>query len=171
MRSPESPDNRIAYGAGAATLVLAIAVITGAWGFEYLGGLAPCPLCLEQRFAYYAAIPLLFVALALVAEMPRVAAAIFAVVAMMFLANTGLGIYHAGAEWKFWPGPDTCGTVQAVPKSAADLLDAAEKAVVVRCDEAAWRFAGLSLAGWNVVMSLLLVAGALRAAFFSARAR
>ena len=58
-----------------------------------------------QRYAYYAAIPLLFVAMALVSEMPRVAALLFFVVALAFLGNAGLGVYHAGAEWKFWAGP------------------------------------------------------------------
>ncbi len=95
-----------------------------------------------QRYAYYAGIPLLFLAMALTSEMPRVAALLFFIVALGFLANAGLGVYHSGVEWKFWPGPDTCGTVQALPTNATDLLKAAEQAVVVRCDEAAWRFAG-----------------------------
>jgi len=168
MLMPELPQRKEAYRLGGFTLFLATAVILGALGFEHLGGYAPCPLCLMQRYAYYAAIPLLFVAMALVAEMPRLAAVIFFVVALAFLANAGLGLYHAGVEWKFWPGPDTCGTAQALPTSAADLLSGLSETRVVRCDEAAWTFAGLSLAGWNVVASMMAFTLALKAASLSA---
>lgn len=167
MLAGSRPEMTSAYRVGGATLMLTVAIILGALAFEHLGGYAPCPLCLEQRYAYYAAIPVLFIGMALIAEMPRLAALLFALVALAFLANAGLGAYHAGVEWKFWPGPDTCGTVQALPTSAADLLKQMETAKVVRCDEAALRIAGLSLAGWNVLISLALVAGALRAAFLS----
>jgi disulfide bond formation protein DsbB len=149
-------------------LFLAAGVILTALAFEHLGGYAPCPLCLMQRYAYYAAIPLLFVAMALVSEMPRLAALIFVVVALAFLGNAGLGVYHAGAEWKFWPGPDTCGAAQALPTSATDLLSGLQDTRVVRCDEAAWTFAGLSMAGWNVVASLIIFVLAAKAAVQSA---
>jgi disulfide bond formation protein DsbB len=160
-----------AYRYGGFTLFLAAAVILTALGFEHLGGYAPCPLCLMQRYAYYAAIPLLFIAMALVAEMPRIAGLIFFAVALAFLANAGLGVYHAGVEWKFWPGPATCGTAQALPTNAADLLSGLETTHVPRCDEAAWVFAGLSMAGWNAVVSFLAFVGALKAAFLAAAAR
>lgn len=171
MLSHVSPEKTGAYRAGGLTLFLAVGAILAALGFQYIGGYAPCPLCLMERYAYYAGIPLLFLAMALTAEKPRVAAFLFIVVALAFLANAGLGVYHAGAEWKFWPGPDTCGTVQALPTTAADLLKQAEQTVVVRCDEAAWRFAGLSFAGWNVVVSLLAFAGALKAGLLTLSSR
>ncbi len=158
------PERTSAYRSGGIALLLAAAVIIAALGFEHIGGHVPCPLCLQQRYAYFAGVPLLFVAMALVAEMPRLAALIFAVVAVAFLANAGLGIYQSGAEWKLWPGPETCGALQALPSSAADLLKEAAEATVVRCDEASWRFAGLSFAGWNAVMSLAICALALRSA-------
>jgi disulfide bond formation protein DsbB len=171
MLTPELPERTTAYRYGGLTLFLAAAVILTALGFEHLGGYAPCPLCLLQRYAYYAAIPALFIAMALVSEKPRLAGIIFFVVALAFLANAGLGAYHAGVEWKFWPGPDTCGTAQALPSSAADLLSGLEAQHVVRCDEAAWTFAGLSMAGWNVIASLLAFTGAIKAAFLSAAGR
>jgi disulfide bond formation protein DsbB len=158
------PERTSAYRSGGIALLLAAAVIVAALGFEHIGGYVPCPLCLQQRYAYFAGVPLLFIAMALVAEMPRLAALIFAVVAVAFLANAGLGIYQSGAEWKLWPGPETCGALQALPSSAADLLKEAAEATVVRCDEASWRFAGLSFAGWNAVMSLAICALALRSA-------
>lgn len=168
MLTLDMPDRSAAYRYGGFALFLAAAVILTALGFEYLGGYAPCPLCILQRYAWYAAIPLLFIAMALVAEMPRLAGFIFFVVALTFLANAGLGVYHAGVEWKFWPGPDTCGTAQALPASPADLLSGLAEARVVRCDEAAWTFAGLSMAGWNVVVSLVAFALSLKAAFLAA---
>ena len=154
-----------AYRAGALALLVSLAAILAALAFEHLGGYAPCPLCLMQRYAYYAAIPLLFAALVLdAAERPTAARILFAIVALMFLANTGLAVYHAGAEWKFWPGPDTC----AAPSSslatrAGGLLQQLEQTRVVRCDEAPWHFLGLSFAGWNAVLSLLLSAVSLQA--------
>ena len=171
MLISDTAERSAAYRYGGVTLFLAAGVILTALGFQYIGGYAPCPLCLMQRYAYYAAIPLLFIAMALVSEMPRLSAFIFFAVALAFLANTGLAGYHAGVEWKFWPGPDTCGTAQALPTSAADLLSGLDTTNVVRCDEAAWTFAGLSMAGWNAVISLVLFATALKAVFLASSAR
>jgi disulfide bond formation protein DsbB len=171
MLTTDTAEGTAAYRYGGLTLFFAAGIILAALAFEYIGGYAPCPLCLMQRYAYYASIPLLFIAMALVSEMPRLAALIFFLVAVAFLANAGLGIYHAGVEWKFWPGPDTCGTAQALPRSAADLLSGLDDVKVVRCDEAAWTFAGLSLAGWNVIASLAAFTGAIKAAFLAAAVR
>jgi disulfide bond formation protein DsbB len=82
-------------------------------------------------------------------------AALFVIVLGM-LWNTGLGVYHAGVEWKWWQGPQDCsGTLQGLG-STSDLLNQLQSISVVRCDEAAWRFLGLSLAGYNVLISLAL---------------
>jgi disulfide bond formation protein DsbB len=151
-----------AYRNGAMALLIALGAISTALAFEHVGGLAPCPLCLQQRWAYYAAIPALFLALILTTSgRPTAAGLLFLFVSIAFLLNAGLGVYHAGAEWKFWPGPDTCGGATALPTGGAggggrSLLDRLQTAVVVRCDEASWRFLGLSFAGWNVVTSMLL---------------
>jgi disulfide bond formation protein DsbB len=166
------PSQAAAYRAGGLALLLALGVILAALAFEHIGGYVPCPLCLQQRYAYYAGIPLLFLALALVgADERRWAALVFFLVALAFLANAGLGVYQAGAEWGYWPGPETCGTLQPITGSAGDLLKRLETTSVIRCDEASWRFAGLSFAGWNAVVSLFLFAAALRAAFAAAAAR
>jgi disulfide bond formation protein DsbB len=157
--------SRHAYGLGGLAMLGSLGVIATALGFEHLGGYVPCPLCLQQRYAYYFAIPVLFAAMALTSEKPRFAAFLFFGVALAFLANAGLGVYHSGVEWKFWPGPETCGTVQAMPTTAGDLLKQLEETRVVRCDEAAWRLFGLSFAGWNVVTSIALMAISLKAAF------
>jgi len=156
-----------AYKAGAAALMLAVGALATAYAFQYLGGYQPCPLCLMQRYAYFAGIPVLFAALVLVAtERAGWAAALFFLVALAFLANAGLGTYHAGAEWKLWPGPDTCASAaQPLGGGSGGLLKELESTQVIRCDEAPWHFLGLSFAGWNVATSLLIFAAALRAAF------
>ena len=134
-------------------LVGAIGIIAVAWGFEIFGGYKPCPLCLQQRWAYYAAIPALFASLILIASgQRRIAGVALLLVSLAFLGNAALGVYHAGAEWKFWPGPDTCGGTGAITTQAGGLLKQLENARVIRCDEAPWRMFGLSFAGWNVVL-------------------
>ena len=161
-----------AYYLGSLVLFGAAAIIIAALMFEHLGGYAPCPLCLQQRYAYYAGIPLAFIALvALSAEQRRLAAAIFLVIAVAFLINSGLGVYQSGAEWGWWPGPQSCAGGAGVVTNAGDLLSSLEATRVVRCDEASWRFAQLSFAGWNVVLSLILSILAARAALLSAEKR
>jgi disulfide bond formation protein DsbB len=157
---------------GALALFVVGGTILGALAFEHIGGFAPCPLCLEQRYAYYAGLPVLFVALVLLsAGLPRLAAVLFFLVSLAFLANAGLGAYHAGAEWHFWPGPASCTGAQELASTTRGLLESLPSTNVVRCDEAPWRFAGLSLAGWNVLISFAVFAICLRAAANSARAR
>lgn len=165
MLETTRPDHANAYRLGGLALLISGGVILTALGFEYIGGYLPCPLCLEQRYAYYAGIPLTFIAMALVAERPRIAALIFFAVALAFLGNAGLAAYHAGVEWHFWPGPDTCATAQSLPTNPAELLKGLEAARVVRCDEATWRLFGLSFAGWNALISLALAVIAVQAAF------
>lgn len=160
-----SPLASPAYRAGAAALLLALGAIIAAHGFERFGGYLPCPLCLQQRYAYYLGIPLLFAALALLAgRHPRWAAALFALAALGFLANAGLASYHTGVEWKFWAGPESCATAIQPLSSSGGILKDLPSTRVVRCDAAPWHFLGLSFAGWNVVVSLVLGLAALQAA-------
>jgi disulfide bond formation protein DsbB len=164
MRASD-PLHSPAYRTGGLVLFAAVAVILAALAFQYIGGYSPCPLCVQQRYAYYAAIPALFLALVLLAaDRHALAAVLFLAVAAGFLANAGLGVYHSGVEWKWWAGPDTCSAASSLTTSAGGLLERLENSRVVRCDEAQWRMLGLSFAGWNVVTSLLLAAGAIAAA-------
>ncbi len=156
--------------AAAAVLVAlgAMATILGAWFFEYVLGYAPCPLCLQQRIPYYITIPLaVIVAAGALARWPRqFLIGGLVVIALAMLVSAGLGIYHSGVEWKWWEGPTSCGGA-LVELGSGNLLERVQSAHVVRCDEAAWRFLGLSLAGWNVLISLVLAgvaaAGVLKA--------
>lgn len=151
-----------AYGSGAFVMVAAALTVLTALGFEYIGGYKPCPLCLQERYAYYAAVPLAFAGLILgSAGNWKAGGLLFWLVALAFLANAGLGTYHAGVEWKFWPGPETC-TGALAPLGQGGLLQSLSQTRVIRCDEAPWSFAGLSFAGWNAVISLFLAAAAAR---------
>lgn len=138
--------------------VLGIAAILCVYYLQYVLKYQPCPLCLEQRIPYYVVIPLT-VLLALAApRLPRSMMTVgLAVAGLAMLVGAGLGVYHAGVEWQFWPGPTDCsGSFTA--GSAADLLREAATTPVVRCDQAAIRILGLSLAGWNVVAALVMAA-------------
>lgn len=151
---------RIAQNVALAYAVIAAAALGSAWYFQLALDLQPCPLCLEQRYAYYAAIPLAaLVALAAWREAPgSLLIAGLAVLALLALGNAGLGTYHAGVEWKFWAGPSDCSGPVLDLRKAGSLLDQLDKVKVVRCDEVQWRFLGLSLAGYNVLLSLGLAA-------------
>jgi disulfide bond formation protein DsbB len=145
--------------AAVAIAVAGAATILGAWFFQYVIDLKPCPLCLEQRVPYYLAIAVA-AAVAWVAAKgapPALVKIGFALLAVILLASAGMGVYHAGIEWKFWPGPTEC-TGELGALNGGDLLSQIRTTSVVRCDEAAWRFLGLSLAGYNVLISLGLAA-------------
>jgi disulfide bond formation protein DsbB len=143
-----------------AVLVIAAATIAGAWFFQLVLDIQPCPMCLEQRYAYYFAIP--FAALVAVAAgkgAPRgLVLAGLAILALVVLGNAGFGAYHAGVEWGFWKGPTDCTGSGFDPGKAGSLLDNLDKVKVIRCDEVQFRFLGISLAGYNVLISLLMAA-------------
>jgi disulfide bond formation protein DsbB len=155
------------YGLGGAALLLATAVILVALAFEHIGGYVPCPLCLQQRYAYYAGIPALAGALYLVfAGRSGPAAAVFAAVGLAFLANAGLGTYQAGAEWGFCAPPATCAALGELRE--LKIGEGGLDAIPAGCGVATWRLLGLSFAGWNVAVSLLLAAAAAAAALDAA---
>jgi disulfide bond formation protein DsbB len=139
---------------------IAVATLAGAWFFQLLLDIKPCPLCLEQRYVYYLAIPLgALVAFAAAKDAPRsVILAGLVILAIAALGNAWLGAYHAGVEWKFWQGPTDCSGPVVDLGSAGNLLQRLDTVKVIRCDEVQWRFLGLSLAGYNVLISLLMAA-------------
>ena len=146
--------------AALAIAAIAAATLAGAWFFQLVLDIRPCPLCLEQRYAYYLAFPLGFlVAFAASRGAPRpVLLAGLALLLLAALGNAWLGGYHAGVEWKFWQGPTDCSGPVVNLGSAGNLLARLDTVKVVRCDEVQWRFLGLSLAGYNVLISLLMAA-------------
>ncbi len=120
-----------------------LATIAGAWIFEYAGYL-PCELCLKQRWAYYVVAPMALLLAALNSSWLRPA---LVLIGLILLANAVFGVFHSGVEWGWWEGPTTC-TGGAVTLGLPDLSKPA-----VMCNEAAIRILGLSLAGWNAVIS------------------
>jgi disulfide bond formation protein DsbB len=147
----------------AAAIAVAIggaATILGAWFFQYILGYMPCPLCLEQRYAYYFGIPLAVLVVlgeSVGASRKVLLLALFAITAGM-IWNTGLSAFHAGVEWKWWPGPRDCSGPLDSLGSSGGLLRDLQSIHVARCDDAAWRFLGISLAGYDVLISAALAA-------------
>jgi disulfide bond formation protein DsbB len=136
--------------AAACVLLIAAATILVALGFQYIGGYAPCPLCLEERYAYYFAIPVAALAVFLArGEATGIARIMLLVVAVAFIANVGLAVFHAGVEWKWWPGPTECTGAFDLKWGEGGVVDTP----VIRCDEASFRFLGLSFAGWDAFVS------------------
>jgi disulfide bond formation protein DsbB len=143
--------------AATAIFALSLATLLGAWYFQYALGYLPCHLCLEQRIPYYVIIPLsLVVAAAARAGVAR-ALLVLGLVAIGIAALCGaaLGTYHAGVEWGFWAGPTDCTGPLWDLKSGGSIFDQLDSIRIVPCDKAAWRFLGISLAGYNVLISLL----------------
>ena len=154
------PGGGPAAQAALAIFAISLATLLGAWFFQFVLGYPPCPLCLQQRIPYYIVIPLALL-LALAARggvSPRLAAAGLSVILIAVLCGAALGTYHAGVEWHFWPGPTDCSGPLGDLNSGGSLLDQLSSVHVVRCDQAAWRFLGISLAGYNVLISLAMAA-------------
>lgn len=151
-----------------AALVASAAMLAIAHAFQTFGGLAPCTLCLRQREVYWTAAAVALVAMLLVRTRggARWRGPANLVLGLIFLAGAGIAAYHAGAEWKWWPGPTACASAGGgVSADAMAGLLAGDKIKPPACDEAAWVFAGLSMAGWNVLISLGLAALSLLAAW------
>ena len=138
------------------------ALLLGALGFQYLGGLPPCEMCFWQRYAHLAVI-LLALPAALTGNRLL---GVLAIVAM--LAAAGLGLFHAGVELKWWPGITACTAPPSAGLTPGELLDSLMAAPLVRCDQIPWSLFGLSMAGWNALISGL---AALAAALLLIRRR
>ncbi len=140
----------------ARTLVLiaaagSAALLLGAWGFQYIGGLAPCKMCIWQRWPH--GIAVLAGGLSIV-SLPLAAA----VGLLASLVGTGIAIFHSGVERSLWEGPTTCTSTNDLGAlSPQQLLDQIMAAPLVRCDEIPWQMFGLSMANWNAVLSAGLV--------------
>ena len=148
--------------AALAIAAIAAATLAGAWYFQLVLDIRPCPLCLEQRYAYYLAVPLgVLTALAATRDARAAALAGLVLLALAALGNAGLGGYHAGVEWDYFKGPTDCSGPIADLGSAGTLLQRLDTVKIIRCDEVQWRFLGLSLAGYNVLISLSMAALAL----------
>ena len=138
--------------ARAIALLLPAGLLIGAFGSQYFGHLYPCEMCWWQRYAHLVAIVLALVAFT--ASAPSSRARSFTILAALAIATSGaIGVYHAGVEAHVFEGFTTC---SALPKAAttAELLKQITHAPLVRCDEVQFRFLGISMAGWNAILSL-----------------
>jgi disulfide bond formation protein DsbB len=163
MKLPKALD-RILNDPAALVFLLGLAsglLIAGAWWFETVMKLTPCKLCLEQRVPHYAAMIIGFGSLYAkrLPSAPMLVITGLLALAGLMIWSTGLGAYHAGIEWGVFAGPNDCaGTPAAAPSGMQDFIKQLNNARVVSCTEAAWRFLGLSLAGWNAIASAVLAA-------------
>ena len=151
-----------AVSAAAVIFVVGLATIGGFLFFEYVLGYPPCPLCLDQRMAFYVSVPL--AALLWLGAGHGAARKVlllgFLVIAALMLWNTGLAVFHAGVEWKLWQGPTDCSGPINKLGSVGGLMQSLQSIRIVRCDEAAWRMFGISMAGYDVLISLFLAIAA-----------
>jgi disulfide bond formation protein DsbB len=140
-----------------ALLILAtsLVVIGGAFYFEYVVKLVPCELCLKERWAWYAAIPL--TAIVLVSRPSDRKGWLTLGFAALFLASLGLAIYHVGVEQHVFPSPAACTSPSLKGLSVEELTKQLLATPVVRCDDIQWSLFGISLAGWNALASLAMV--------------
>lgn len=148
------------------------ALLLGAHLFEWIGGYLPCALCLDQRQAHWAALGVSLAGLAAstLLRARLVASAAVGATALVFLVSTGLALYHTGVENKYWPGPPTCSAGAETAVTPDDIAAALRgEAPTPSCSDAAWRLAGISMAGYNMLASAGLFAMTFGAALALAR--
>lgn len=160
--------DRLATGLVLACLAVAVTAIASAWFIQLVLGVAPCPLCLEQRLSYYAGIPIAGLLLVLLRDGRRrlLIKPLLLLLSLCFAFGAGLALYHAGIEWALWAGPTECSGQAAPMAGAVDLLAQLDKVKVIRCDQVSFRLLGQSLAVWNLLVSgavAVMAAIALRA--------
>lgn len=143
-------------------IILGVSILTiaGALFFEYVVGLAPCALCLDQRVPYYLAMPVALAAglFSREANLGLTPLILIGLLALIYAVGTGYGGYHAGVEYKWWLGPQGCTGVGAMPGSIEEFQAQLQNLKVPMCDEIPWSLFGISLAGFNFFISLGLCA-------------
>ncbi len=152
---------------------LSLAVLLVAHGFEHFGNLPPCNLCLRQREVYWAIISMALVGIGLwrLRPNPRFLLALNVMIGLVFVTGAVVAAFHAGVEYGWWPAPEGCSATDPASSVAKDVMkpvDIDTPTFAPACNEAPWTF-GLSMAGWNVVVSLALAGVSFRAAQVSRR--
>ncbi|GHC76216.1 disulfide bond formation protein B [Limoniibacter endophyticus] len=163
-----SPTGKLQTQIASAIAIILTLTIGGALLFQHVGGYVPCMLCYQQRTPYYVGIPLLVLtAISAGLRLPPVfTRGLFILGGLLFVYSAGFGVYHAGVEWGWWAGPADCGIGSApIIPQGGNVLEMLDKYVAPACDHAALRIAGISLAGWNAVISAALAIAAFYAGF------
>ncbi|MGQ0557971.1 MAG: disulfide bond formation protein B [Sphingosinicella sp.] len=139
--------------AKALSLGVPLALLAGAYGSEHIGGLSPCELCWWQRWAHWAAAAFAFAGIAAGGRLPDKGRSLVWLAALAILVSGKIALYHAGVEAGIFEGFTQC-TADTAGLSTAELLDSILSAPMVRCDEVQWAWLGVSMAGWNAILSL-----------------
>ncbi len=146
-------------------LLASLAVLGAAFAFQYIGGLDPCILCIYQRFPYGATIGLGAIALVLAHRGRRGALPwLLSLSAIAFAVGGAIAAFHVGVEQHWWRGTESCGASGAVATTIEELRRQIMNAPIARCDEVPWSLFGVSMAGYNVLMSAALATFSLWAA-------
>ena len=135
------------------SLLVPAGLLASAYGSQYLGGLAPCEMCYWQRYAHFAGLGFALAAVALSGRLPDRGRSLVWLAALGIAASGAIGVYHAGVEAGYFEGFTQC-TSQISGGSTADVLKQILSAPVIRCDQIQWSFLGISMAGWNAILSL-----------------
>jgi disulfide bond formation protein DsbB len=146
-------------------LLVPLALIGGALFSQFVGKLIPCEMCMWQRYPHYAAIGV--AVLAFVVPDRRATYALVAIAALLIGTSGVIGVMHAGVEYKWWPGFTPCTAGFKPGATGMEMIEMLRHAPVVRCDTAQWTLFGISLAGFNAIISLT---GALAIFGFMAKA-
>jgi disulfide bond formation protein DsbB len=150
---------------------MSTALLAAAFLFEYVGGMAPCSLCIWQRWAHVAVIVCALGWLVISQPIGASLRAGLIITALAGITSVGVAGYHAGVEWQLWAGPAGCTASLSSGGSTADLVDSLLATPVVRCDDVPWSLFGLSMAGWNMLLSVDIVALAMMSFIFGDRNR
>lgn len=134
-------------------LLVPAALLAGALGSQYVGGLYPCEMCHWQRWPHYAAVVLALVSFAMRGQ-PDKGRSFVWLAALAILLSGAIGAYHAGVEIGVFEGLTQCATTGASGSSANDILADIMATPLVRCDQVQWSFLGMSMAGWNAILSI-----------------
>jgi disulfide bond formation protein DsbB len=145
------------------------AILLGAFAFQYIGGLQPCILCWWQRYPYMATIVLALFAVAVAPTRPKLARVVLGLSAVAFLVGAGIAAFHVGVEQHWWAGTAECGANFGPAGSVEELRRRLLAQNVVRCDDIAWSLFGISMAGYNFLLSLALAVFAVQAVRSDAR--
>ena len=151
--------------------LISSALLGGALLFEHVGGMAPCSLCIWQRWAHVAVIVCALGWLVISQPIGASLRAGLIITALAGITSVGVAGYHAGVEWQLWAGPAGCTASLSSGGSTADLVDSLLATPVVRCDDVPWSLFGLSMAGWNMLLSVDIVALAMMSFIFGDRNR
>ncbi|MEQ8333850.1 disulfide bond formation protein B [Nisaea sp.] len=147
-----SIETRPAWLVPAGMAIVSTAMLGGALAFQYIGGLAPCVLCLYQRYPHAAAIVLGLLALVLVRRTPHLSRWLCLLGGLALLTSAGIGLFHVGVEQLWWEGTAECGAA-SMPDSLEALKAQLMNQPIVRCTDIAWELFGISMAGYNFLFS------------------